>query len=572
MQDQAAMIREQTDGRSPFHVGERQVQERLGVRDIEHWARNVVRNDLPPEHRAFYASLPFLIVAARDDEGRPWATLLTGPDGFVTSPDSGSLAIHAKPPRGDGLETALTPGVDLGILGIEFSTRRRNRVNGRIFENGTNAIVIDVDQSFGNCPQYIRERQWRREPDASPGTPRRRKHLTPSQIGWIASSDTFFIASGYRGAGESAAFGMDASHRGGERGFVRVTDDARLEFPDYAGNNHMNTIGNLELDPRAGLLFVDFETGSLLQLTGRVRIDWEPDASARAVGVQRVISLEIDEIVELPGAVPLRWEADAASVRSLRLIDKIRESDDVTSFVFGARDGGPLPAFQAGQHLPIELNVPGLEHPIRRTYSLSGPPSVDRYRISVKRQPHGVASRYLHDHVEPGAILDARKPAGEFVIPCDKCPVALISGGVGLTPLVSLLHALSAEEGDRPVWFIHGARDRLHHPMAEEVRDLTARRANIRAHVAYSRPGAADRLGEDYHSEGRIDGALLARLIKRHDAHYFVCGPVSFMADIQTALERQGIPAERIHSESFGPAGGQATVNEGPGTSEARPS
>ncbi len=554
MQDQAVTIPRRADDHSPFHVGERQVQERLGVRDIEFWARKIVRNDLPPEHRAFHTSLPFLIAAARDAEGRPWATLLTGPDGFVTSPDSHSLVIKAMPAGGDGLETALTPGADLGILGIEFATQRRNRVNGRISENGSDGVVFKVDQSFGNCPQYIRERQWRREPDASPATPLRSKRLTSSQKDWIASSDTFFIASGYRGAGEDAAFGMDASHRGGDRGFVRVIDGTQLEFPDYAGNNHMNTIGNLELDPRAGLLFVDFETGGLLQLTGRTQIDWKPDTGAHAAGVQRVISLEIDEVIELPGAVPLRWDADAASVRSLRLIDKTRESDDVTSFVFASRDGGPLPAFKAGQHLPIELYVPGFKEPVRRTYSLSGAPSTSRYRISVKRQPLGVASRYLHDNVEAGTILNARKPAGSFVLPRGKYPVVLISAGVGLTPLVSMLQALKAEEGARPVWFIHGARDGRHHPLAEEVRDLAARRANINVHVAYSRPRAGDCLGEDYHSEGRIDGALLASLTKAADVHYFICGPSRFMADIQEALECQDIPAERIHSESFGPA------------------
>ena len=540
-------------GESPFHAGEHEVQARLGVRDIEDWARKVVRDHLPEEHRRFHTALPFLVVAARDDRGRPWATLLTGPDGFVTSPDPCSLVIDAKPVPGDGLDGTLVSGADIGVLGIELTTRRRNRVNGRIAGNGSGAMVFAVEQAFGNCPQYIRERQWRRVEGEPVGPPARGTRLTASQRQWIAGADTFFIASGYRPDGESATFGMDASHRGGDRGFVRVIDETRLEFPDYAGNNHYNTIGNLVLDDRAGFLFIDFATGSLLQLTGRATIDWDSEAVARFPGARRLVAFDIEDVVELPTAVALRWDADAESVRSLRLIEKIRESADVTSFVFEARDAGPLPAHEAGQHLPILLDVPGREEPVRRTYSLSGAPSHQRYRISVKRQPMGLASRHLHDHVEPGAIIDSRRPAGDFMMSCSKCPVALVSAGVGVTPMISMFHALAAEGGERPVWFIHGARDGAHHPLAREAREV-AESAGFRLHVAYSKPRPEDQTGMDYHSEGRVDDALLAGFVDNDEAHYFLCGPIRFMADIQTGLERRGIPPEQIHTESFDPA------------------
>lgn len=543
------------DPESPFHLGEQKVQERLGVRDIEDWARKVVRPYLPDEHRAFYAAMPFLVVAARDDQGRPWPTLLVGEEGFVTSPNASSLVIGAKPVLGDALESAFVPGTDIGILGIELATRRRNRVNGRVGENGSGAIVCTVEQTFGNCPQYIREREWRRIDDNSPGTPITGTRLTPSQREWIGAADTFFIASGYRAEGESATFGMDASHRGGDRGFVRVAGETRLEFPDYAGNNHFNTIGNLVLDPRAGFLFIDFESGGLLQLTGRATVDWDSDALSQFPGARRLVTFDIEEIVELPSAIPLRWDADAQSVRSLRLIQKLPESEDVTSFVFEARDGGPLPSFEAGQHLPIELSMPDLAEPVRRTYSLSSAPDDDRYRISVKREPKGLVSRHLHDHVEPGAILDTRSPAGDFMMTCNKCPVALVSAGIGVTPMVSMLHSLAAENGERRVWFVHGVRDGGHHPLAREVRALATRRADTQIHVAYSRPRAEDKIGIDYDSEGRVNGSLLADLIDNVEAHYFLCGPTRFMAEVQTALERRGVSAEHIHTESFGPVG-----------------
>ena len=535
---------------SPFHAGEQQVQARLGVRAIEDWARQVIRPYLPEQHRAFHTSLPFLVAAARDARGGPWATILTGPEGFVTSPDPRSLAIAARPAVGDALEDALVEGADLGLLGIEFSTRRRNRLNGRIARSDEGILICSVGQSFGNCPQYIRERQWHREPDEPRGTPVRGQRLTAAQRAWIAAADTLFIASGFRGAGESPSFGMDASHRGGDPGFVTVESATRLSFPDYAGNDHFNTIGNLVLDPRAGLLFVDFGTGSLLQLTGRATVDWDSEAVTRMAGAQRLVRFEIEEIVELPAALPLRWSEDAGAVRSLRVVEKVRESADVASFVLEARDGGPLPAFAAGQHLPIEIPLPDRAEPLRRSYSLSGPPGAAGYRITVKREPQGAASRHLHDAIEPGAVLAARPPAGTFVLPGDGAPVVLVSAGIGVTPMVSMLHVLTAEGVQRPVWFVHGARDGRHHPLAEEISALAARRAGIRIHVSYSRPGPEDH-GHD--GRGRVDGALLARLVSAPGAHYLLCGPVAFLAALATDLERRGVPAERIHSESFGP-------------------
>ena len=544
-----------SDTPSPFHHGEQEVQERLGVRDIESWARKVVRDHLPEQHREFHTSLPFLVVAARDKKGRPWVTLLDGAEKFITSPDARHLVIESKPAQGDALEDAFVIDADVGILGIELATRRRNRVNGRIFGNDQGAITFRVDQSFGNCPQYIREREWRRVDGTTSGKPTSSSLLTSSQREWIESADTFFIASGYRGEGESDTYGMDASHRGGDRGFVRVLDDMTLRFPDYAGNNHYNTIGNLVLDPRAGYLFIDFETGSLLQLTGTTSIDWGSEELAKFPGARRLVTLDIKEIIELPAAVGLRWEADADSVRSLRLIEKNLESDDVTSFVFEARDGGPLAAFEPGQHLPIELSIPGVDEPARRTYSLSSSPSDNRYRITVKREPKGMVSRHLHDNVEPDAIIESRRPAGDFMMTCNICPLVLVSAGVGVTPMMSILHAVAEESSDRPVWFVHGARDGQHHPLANEVRGLIADRPNIDVHIAYSRSRPEDEIGKDYDSEGRVDGALLASLVQNVDAHYFLCGPTRFMADVQSELEHQNVPADQIHTETFGPVG-----------------
>ena len=538
---------------SPFHAGEQQVQERLGVRDeIEPWARKVVRGYLPDEHRRFYARLPFVVTAARDGRGRPWATLVAGEPGFVRSPDARTLAIDGRPTAGDALEDALSSGADVGLLGIELATRRRNRINGRVSAPGTGGFEVTVDQTFGNCPQYIHEREWRRE--ATGTTPVRRTHdrFSPELRRRIEGADTFFIATGHRGEGESPTFGMDASHRGGEPGFVRVEGERQLVFPDYAGNSHYNTIGNLVMDPLAGMLFVDFERGDLLQLTGRVRIDWDSAELERFPGARRLVHFELDESVELERALPLRWEKPSGSIRSLRVVEKIRESDEVTSFIFESRDGGPLADFNAGQHLPIELEATEQGCGVSRTYSLSNGPGQGRYRISVKRHPQGVASRCLHDHIEVGAILSARAPAGDFVFDSSSPrPVVFVSAGVGLTPLVSMLHELVGGSDGRRIWFVHGARDARNHALADEVRGLAARAPNVQLRVAYSRPRPDDELGRDYDTAGRVDGALLEKLVPGLDGDFYLCGPTGFMASVQEHLETRGVPPERIRSETF---------------------
>jgi ferredoxin-NADP reductase/predicted pyridoxine 5'-phosphate oxidase superfamily flavin-nucleotide-binding protein len=549
---------------TPFHTGEQQVQDRLGVREaIEPWASKVVRTHLPDEHRLFYEELPFLVAAARDASGRPWATLLAGRPGFVHSPDSETLLVESQPGAGDALAGMLTPGADLGLLGIELATRRRNRVNGRVRDAGGSgesnasgevAIAFSVDQSFGNCPQYISPRTWRWvEPKKERPPGQRTIELTDRMADWIASADTFFIASGHRETGEDVRFGMDASHRGGAPGFVEVKDARTLLIPDYAGNNHFNTLGNLIVDPRAGLLFVDFETGDMLQLTGRAEIDWESDQVGGFPGARRLIHFSLEEAVLLEDALPLRWEDAIDAARNLRVVEKTRESAEVMSFLFEADDGRPLSDFAAGQYLPINLRVGERDETLTRTYSLSNSPGQDRYRISVKRESQGRASRYLHEAVDVGTLISTGAPTGEFVLAHDTRPTILVSAGIGVTPMLSMLHTLTESATRAPVWFVHGARDGDHHAFAREVQALARKSASVRTHVSYSRPLSTDREGEHFDTKGRVSGALLASLLPDLEASFYLCGPIAFMAEIQSELEALGVPSDQIYSESFGP-------------------
>lgn len=271
---------------SPFHAGETEVQIRAGVRErAETFGRRGIRDFMPDQHRDFFAQLPLFFIGAADAEDRPWASLLTGEKGFITSPDPRRLIVRAEPAKGDPLAGALGEGAALGGLGIELPTRRRNRVNGRLSRDGMagEGFILQVDQSFGNCAQYIQARAV--EPRAvaeAAFDPEPAPRLAGRAAEIIAAADTFFVATRQSGAGGTRQRGFDVSHRGGRPGFVRIEDEGTLTWPDFPGNAFFNTLGNLALSPEAGLLFPDFASGDLLHLSGRGEILWEPSRAEPA--------------------------------------------------------------------------------------------------------------------------------------------------------------------------------------------------------------------------------------------------------------------------------------------------
>jgi predicted pyridoxine 5'-phosphate oxidase superfamily flavin-nucleotide-binding protein len=279
-----------------------------------------IRHFMPERDRLFFAGLPYIFVASIDAGGWPLATLLTGRPGFVQSPDPSSLYIAALPEIGDPAAAALVPDRSLGILGIDFSTRRRNRVNGRIVSRDEHAIGVAVDQSFGNCPQYIQLRTLTCDLEAgsvqaAPAAIESFTNLDEAAQDAIAGADTFFVASRSR-TGDGAAFGADISHRGGRPGFVRV-DGNVLTIPDFRGNRYFNTLGNLIAEPRASLLFVEFETGDLLQLQGIAEVDWS-GSTERFTGAERLWRFHVARGWRRAASVRLRWSLSEYSPTTLR--------------------------------------------------------------------------------------------------------------------------------------------------------------------------------------------------------------------------------------------------------------
>lgn len=538
---------------NPFHEGELKAQARAGVGDVAQWAGGLIRDYLPEQHRAFHTNLPFLVASGADADGQTWITMLDGPDGFATSPDPRHIALDVAADDTDPLARAFATGTDIGVLGIELATRRRNRFSGHIHA-AKSGYEIDIRQTFGNCPQYIHERAWTRVDKTPVTNAQYGTTLTDAQIAQIGAADTMFIGSGHQGEPGVASNGFDASHRGGAPGFVHVVDPSHLQIPDYAGNNFFNTIGNLVSDPRIGLLFVDFETGGLLHITGRASIDWDP-RNAHDPDAWRVINVEIDGVLERPDAVGLRWAKQDHLTRRLKLAKRVEESASIISFYFEPVDGRALDPFEAGQHLPIEVQISGQVGTSKRSYSLSGVPGdLSHYRLSIKREDKGLVSRFFHDQLRKGSLIEAHKPSGDFVIPCSNCPLVLVSAGVGLTPMVAALHA-NAQQQNRGVWYVHGARNRGDHALRTEVDALVAGNEHLHKRIFYSRPEAADQLGQDYDVQGRVTAQDLIALGAGPDARYMLCGPAGFLADIRNGLEAAGVPADYIHFETFGPTG-----------------
>lgn len=293
-----------------FHAGEMAVQARAGSREaMAEIGSRVIRTSMPEQHRQFFAQLPFVVLGALDGEGQPWATLLCGTPGFAHSPDPGVLRVDALPPPTDPLHGILAPDAPVGVLGIELPTRRRNRVNGPIAALDGKGFSLRVAQSFGNCPQYIRQRTIGAQTQlAPPRADAPTAFLDDEAQRQIAAAETFFVASyfGGRGANDPGA-GADVSHRGGKPGFVRVDDAHTLTWPDFRGNAYFNTLGNLFANPRAGLLFVDFANGDFLHVAGHADILWDDETQSGFAGAQRLVRLHIREVRRVRGALPAVW-------------------------------------------------------------------------------------------------------------------------------------------------------------------------------------------------------------------------------------------------------------------------
>ena len=292
-----------------WHPGEQALQARLGLRErMAEIGPQVIRDQMPDQHRELFGKLPTLLLGAVDADGQPWATMLAGRPGFVATPDARTMTVSTTL---DGQDPALAalrargPGAPVGLLGLEPHTRRRNRMNGRLIELSENGLSVGVVQSFGNCPKYIQARDPLAWDDAPPALAQSLgAALDDRALALIEGADTLFIASASAPApGDLRSDGVDVSHRGGPPGFQRI--EHRLDggialwMPEFPGNRFFMTLGNLLRHPRAGLLVPDYARGELLHLAAEAEVVWSDD--------ERGLRLRITAGLQRPGALPWRW-------------------------------------------------------------------------------------------------------------------------------------------------------------------------------------------------------------------------------------------------------------------------
>ncbi|MYR40731.1 pyridoxamine 5'-phosphate oxidase family protein [Streptomyces sp. SID5910] len=295
-----------------YHSGEIAVQERAGLAREAGYALGGIGATVPPVAREFLAEQPLIVLGGSDRAGRIWATQLTGPPGFIRVPDPRTVTIDALPlpedPLADILATGSRPRI--GMIAIEPATRRRMRVNGRAHREG-DALHVDLDQVIANCPKYLQKRHYVETRPGDDTTVARTAvegtELTPAQQRTVRAADTFFVATA------SDQGDADASHRGGNPGFVQVLSPTLLRWPDYTGNAMFLTLGNLLLNASAGLLVPDWETGTTLHLSGTAHTVWDPEEIARVPGAQRLVEFTVEAVREITGASPLRWSSPAYS-------------------------------------------------------------------------------------------------------------------------------------------------------------------------------------------------------------------------------------------------------------------
>jgi ferredoxin-NADP reductase/MOSC domain-containing protein YiiM len=241
----------------------------------------------------------------------------------------------------------------------------------------------------------------------------------------------------------------------------------------------------------------------------------------------------------------------APGFRALAVTAIDHEFEDVLSLTMQSRDGQPLSAALPGQYVVLRLQLTADGPPLFRSYSLSGPPSTERYRISVKIEPNGAAGTHLREHVRVGDALDVSSPRGSFILQSGERPVVLLSAGIGATPVLAMLHALAAAHSTRQVLWLHGARDQEHHPFAAEVRRLMLALPHGRSYVCYSRPSAHDQMTENFDATGHLSRSVFDKVGIPRDVDVYLCGPTRFMAEMKETLAAFGVAPQRIHVELF---------------------
>ncbi|MEH6443303.1 MAG: pyridoxamine 5'-phosphate oxidase family protein [Oceanospirillaceae bacterium] len=532
---------------SLFHKGELTVQERANEADIAQ------RNGIVVSQHIIKGALPFIaqqymtVISSTDEKNQIWTSVLFGKPGFISAPDDQHILINPQQiinQSADPLWLNITRNTQVGLLIIELSTRRRLRVNGNIslLSNGQYEVV--VAQAYPNCPKYIQ----RRQPQLSDNVltyetpkPQFGDSLTATQVELIANSDSFFVGSGVDNNHS------DASYRGGETGFVSVINKYELQIPDYKGNSMFNTLGNFQSNPNAGLVFIDFVHNKLLQLTGTAKILWDqPDDNNNTGGTKRYWRFIIKGWQETQLPSGLNWtffdysphnpkiESSTELMLQISAIENI--SEKIKLLRLTAVNGGILPAFKAGSHLPIEVKL-SEKTTVQRHYSITSSHHDNRfYEIAVQQEKQGRGgSNYIHEQLKAGDFITAMHPVNKFSLTSSGKHHILIAGGIGITPIISMLKELS--QSNQSFELHYSVKKASDLAFKEEITRL----AGKHAHFYITQGLDANRLDlKSLFMEGN------------KSSHVYICGPLSMIEAVKEKANVHNWDPSHIHFESFG--------------------
>ena len=278
-----------------------------------------------------------------------------------------------------------------------------------------------------------------------------------------------------------------------------------------------------------------------------------------------LLKVRVDQIIEAKRLENEKARLSWNGFRKFKVVSKVKETHDITSFYLSPHDGKPLPSFFPGQFLTFQLNIQGNTHPVVRCYSLSDSPHhPDRYRVSIKKvppprndpqAPPGLVSNYFHESINENDILDVKAPSGQFFLDINaKGPVVSLAGGVGITPVLSMLNALVEVDSQREIWFCLGVRNKKEHIMKEHLEKVAKENPNVNLQVFYSSPAETDFKEKDYHIEGRVKVSSLINLLPSNNYDFYICAPPPMVEDLRNDLAAWGVPKTSIHFEAFGPA------------------
>ncbi|MGB0943011.1 MAG: pyridoxamine 5'-phosphate oxidase family protein [Marinomonas sp.] len=571
-------------GQFPYHQGELAAQDKAGTRGAASELAAGKRSALNflANHDAFLAAQSFAAMTSVDlNTGDVWLTPLFAKAGDLTAVTENEIVISSQSiPDNDMLNT-VESGTPFSLLGIDLNRRIRHRINGVALgfeDNDDRSLHLQVNEYTPNCPKYINRREIILDANNAESINRRAKReertsLTKEDQDFIQAMDTLWIGS------YAPDIGADCNHRGGKPGFIRVTSPTTIEWPEYRGNGMFFTSGNLEVNDRAGVTVVDFETGSMIQMTGRALVDWGHDG--RYEGASRAIVFHIERLVRTDNVTSHRWRRleyspynpailgkDSANSDSsiddpsingnerlikATLVKIVEETETVKTFRFVVSH---RIAFLPGQYASFEFNnIPGGAASEVRTWTLSETPNSlngdNTLDISVKRVPNGLVTNWLHDHAELGLEVVLKGIQGEMTAitldadsqtPLVPEQLLLLSAGIGITPNLAMVRGIGAFslQDKTKVTMIHVERYQRHLLSHHEL----VRRSNNSPDFSYTNIITSE--------QGRLTKAQLEALVPNpKDQQAYVCGPASFMEQMTEYLASIGVPVANIHTEAF---------------------